>query len=254
MMVRTLQFEEVVRSKSVFGSEIESDPWVAFHGTSSIYEQEVDTHGFGNGKLEFTGDELDSIISIFDWMNWATSAQGNLSVYSRNRVQTGRVFTTYFREEIHRAMGFCSRELAGGETVRIVFQACKDLRRYLRSQRVRAEHMYELKANKNALVPVELPELSRRIAQIEPLEQRARRLVTRYRHGVLYAVRFEASDVDHMTYCIGGIACSMGLPASRIVAKARLKHVFPHYDTWMTGRGDDDLRPGTLVHSILAKQ
>lgn len=131
-----------VHSGELFPSALERDAWVFFHGTSSNHAELIEEQGFTYANHPVCAEDVASISQIFLDMDWVGSDLGGfgvLSAFSKNDLQTGdaRIF---FGETGTRSLLYATQDFAGGEKMRAIRRAWRDLELFLSDNTIREKH------------------------------------------------------------------------------------------------------------------
>ena len=139
----TYEYDEnlLMKEGRLFPSEICDDLWMVYHGTSSIFEQDIDKHGLCWRPNLASKAEVQSIVTIFEKMAWAGRHNGGLPVLKpftlQHDLRTSTIKPIYLAESSLRALTFATYEFAGGETARALRFCLADLHQYLSSPALR---------------------------------------------------------------------------------------------------------------------
>lgn len=236
MSIPTIPFETPTTSwpNHPFPREYATDGFILFHGTSSTQEAGIDANGLIPTESRFRKVDLERLVALFDSIDWVglKSAYGLLTNYSLGYDYAhpqGK--PVYLADGAKYALGYASREFAGGEIARSVRYAFADLRSYVENPSIRAAHIAEDEAER---VPLrQMGEIERKplpnfnpnilrsaLDEMTQVEKAAVEALTEFTHGVVYAVRITPQDLDNME-CGGpmGIKCFQPLGPDRLVAK-----------------------------------
>jgi len=205
---------------NLFGDGIDSDPWVAFHGTSSSLESNIDSEGLDSSHARFSRTELAAVVAIFDRLDWAGEHLGGFPVLKPWSLgfdrSNGERPPLYLAESSHRAALYATQEFAGGEAARALRYAFHDLRRYSEG------FIGEGTADERYWVRSQLEALS-------STECAARQFSEHHAYGVVYAFRLQPSDLPQLTYSTSmGIIASSGLTPDRCLAKLLVPRDWEH--------------------------
>ena len=120
----------------LFSDKTEEDPWVLYHGTSSIAEEKIEAKGLTSLSPSYSIEEVKEVLAIFDGLYWKGSGNYSAAGYSvlksyskdfdYNSDGSKKIF-------FHPTISFvhCSEDFAGGETSRALRYCFKDLGNYL---------------------------------------------------------------------------------------------------------------------------
>jgi hypothetical protein len=210
----------------LFGDQIDFDPWVAFHGTSSAFEAQIDSVGLNSNRALFSKDEIAAVVSVFDRVQWAGEHLGGLVVlkpwslgFDRAPGERPRL---YLAESSHRASLYATRDFCGGEAARALRYAFQDLRRYADGS-----------AGDGTALDREW--VASQIERLGSTEKAAFGPLENHLHGVVYAIRLTPVDVPYLEYnsSMGIIAASV-IPPEKLFAKAVVPAGWQH--AWITDR------------------
>ena len=228
---------ELRECDTLFESDIDQDPWVHYHATSSLYEDRIDAEGLRWTSNVFSAANILDVIRVFRSMNWCgvhTDGYAVLHPFSLLGDFQGKDFKPiYFREDSLHSLLYAERDFAGGESARALRYAIRDLERYLAEESVRAQHLHKQRCNAISLasqgavpgrvVRVDLDWLEEKIKRLRPLRERCDALKENYEHGVVYAVRFARKDIPALSYSnYMGLRCYAPIPPEKIVGKVRI--------------------------------
>ncbi len=234
--VPTFRGLELQECETLFESDIDQDPWVQYHATSSLYEEQIDTEGLQwTGNIFSAADILD-VVRVFRSINWCGVHTGGYAVlgpFSLADFQGEDFKPIYFREYSLRSLLYAERDFAGGETARALRYAIRDLECYLAEESVRDKHLYEQRRSAISLVSqsavpgrvvrVNLNWLEEKIKRLRPLRERCDALKEKYEHGVVYAVRFTRKAIPILSYSSSmGLRCYAPIPCEKVVGKVRV--------------------------------
>jgi hypothetical protein len=217
-----------------FPNEISSDPWILYHGTSSTYEQFIDTNGIDVNDAVITKSEIEAIVSIYDELIWAgTTGRSLLALKSYSlsaNYGANKTKPVFLSESPRHSALFATKDFAGGETVRGAHASIMDLELYLESDEVKSAH--------HEIVRRELRDdpfsrygrarldgtawLRTRVASLESIKLKCEAAIAGWTHGVIYAVRVVESDLPNISYYSPGHGARWDwtIPVSKIVGKA----------------------------------
>jgi hypothetical protein len=256
--------------KDLFSSEIEGNPWVFYHATSSVYEASIESEGLLWKPSVCSQTDLEAIARIYKSINWCGLNRDGYAVIESFSLQgdfrnTGRK-PIFFREYSIRSLHYAGKSWAGGESATAVRNALEDLDAYISDPRIRDQH-YErqrdacIRLVKSGGIPskvikVNLEWLTDRVKELEPLRTRCDSLLHAHRYGIMFAVIFKPEDLAHLEFCpSSGLRCYKPLTPDRIVGKARIfledakLLAGNNAETWMKNpwREED---PAGLLHAL----
>ena len=230
--------ESALEKGEAFPDEVCDDPWVVYHGTSSVSEEEIDLCGFHWRPAVATRSEVGHVVSMFDRMSWAGRSGGGYVVLRPFSLDYdfagGDQKSIFFAECSNRALLYATRGFAGGETARALRFAFTDLEEYLKSPDLRHSHMEDLRqeydhhrglvaAVGNPPAEINLEWLHSELSKLKELRTRCWEAFERYSHGVVYAVRFDERDLGLLKYnSFMGIEALNAILPEKIIAKVRV--------------------------------
>lgn len=225
--------------------ELENDPSIWFHGTTSVSEEAIDTDGF-SGRIHPTiRQDVEAMVKVFKSMNWLggeTGAVSNLTAYSLPRMNPEGRTGTYFRESPFRCVAYTGQAWSGGETIWSLGECFNYLRQYLADEQIREEHLAEQITSfkeayeedsweKPPVIRVDLDWLRRQLEILEPVVKRCCASSIERTHGVIYAVQMTPEDFPWLDHGHApGLSCRKALGPDRIIAKLRLHGEYVDFD------------------------
>lgn len=126
----------------VFAEHSVSGDWIAFHGTSSVNENEIDNTGIHGSQIS-TEKEIADLVSIYKSMNWDGRSSGGFGVlasFTWQRTIGVPVRPVYLSHYAERCLLYSTKGFAGGETARAIRIALEDLVDYTKNEDLRQEH------------------------------------------------------------------------------------------------------------------
>jgi hypothetical protein len=212
--------------------------WIAFHGTSSVFENDIDQNGIESPNM-FNEREICDLVSIFQSMNWRGSSGasfGVLTAFTWSRTMELAIRPVYLSDYPEGCLLYLTKEFAGGETARAIRYAIHELSDYLTNDHVRQEHYnlqqseYEDLASKSAkttpVIKVNLDWLRAKLTDLERLRYEATSLEDQYQWGVVYAVRLSTIDLPRLADGnLQGLQYFGAIPTDRIAAKIRVSNM-----------------------------
>lgn len=243
-----------VETQLLFPEEIEDDGWVLFHGTSSVYEERIDSEGLRPGQGAVTRAHLERLGSIYEglgWCGWDSGGYAVLRGFSMSfdeAVVGGRLFLA---ESSKRAALYASSDFRGGEKVRAVRKSLSELDSILNDRERQAQFVAEHERRiASGAPPWPMPPVLKPIstyevlpwlrARVEALKD-AREVVGAVGHhdyGIVYAVRVpDGGPLHGLHYNPSmGIVAERDLPAAWLLGKVRLP------DHFQVDPGEEDHR------------
>jgi hypothetical protein len=220
-----------VEPNAPFPAEISKNPNVLYHGSSSTYEDEIDSEGLRAGASIFVLEELQEICRLFELLQWSGSTGGSLGVLKPFSIDSDFANAegkpTYLAESSHRACLFASSDFAGGEVARTVRNCFSELYNYVGSEDLRKKHLLELQRQSAELSklgadPPPLPSTDMSLVKdaldrLNPVRERAIQAESSHQHGVVYAISFDQQQQKRL-----GGNISMGLTCFGIIQRDQL--------------------------------
>ncbi len=219
----------------MFAEHSVAGDWIAFHGTSSVSEDEIDKTGIHASQIS-TEKQISDLVSIYRSINWhgrSSGGYGVLASFTWQRTIGVPIRPVYLSNCPERCLLYSTKGFAGGETARAIRIALEDLVGYTENEDLRQEH-YNLQrrecedlvsngANPTPVVQVNLDWLRSKLAELQPLHDKASNLRNEYQWGVLYAVRFSPDDLQWLAD--GGSEGVQGfglIPPEKIAVKVKV--------------------------------
>jgi len=149
--MRELAFEadRVISSGELFCSDIEDDPWIAFHGTTSSFERAIDSQGLVPQAALISKSEIKRVVKVFDAIHWAGRSTAGLAVLKPFSLQhdlaESELKPISFGEISYRASLFATRDFAGGESARALRYSLRDLEAFLSDSQLRESNLKRLR-------------------------------------------------------------------------------------------------------------
>jgi hypothetical protein len=204
------------------------DPWVVYHGTSSVFEQDIEDHGLEPFNRLFDPRDVDRVRDAFENLGWYGSGDSGyivLASYSRDRHRGDRQ-GVYCCSYPNGSLLFSTRGFAGGETALQMRKAFRELERLVSTPRLRDEVRRRLAANPrvHGRDPDDvLASVSALLTELGTLRDKLERLVAGHRYGVVYAVQLRTEHLpflvpDHGT----DLGCRIPIHPDRLVGRARI--------------------------------
>ncbi len=246
-MVTKYEFDPSLLNEKVqlFPDEIENDPWVVYHGTSNIFEPNIDEYGFQWESSMATKEEVSNVVDIFTEMNWGGNDRGALAVLKPFSLEhdfaLGNSKPIYFAESSYRAMLYATHDFAGGETARALRKCIYELETYLHDQNIRDADMEYKMMEYNQLLSlnakagmrpaeIDLKWLESKVEKLSELKNRCANVHLQSEYGVVYAVKFTQKDIDEKSnfdyHASMGLKVFSRIPREKIVGKIYIPHSF----------------------------
>jgi hypothetical protein len=222
--------EALVNKKTWFPPEIESDPWVVYHGTSSVFEESIDRDGIqcGSTHLDEAALICATIIKTTEWYD--DSATTSLTAYSIPRIaQEAPFFCGLFPPK---SLIYTSREFAGGETARalrriipklidVAFENPDFFEKKFEEDRQKCINKAKIGSfTQDKVLKVNLNWLKEKNAVLRKFLPGLVDIHKKHRYGVVYALKLESEDVPLASYgSTGGLMIHKLMPARKCVAK-----------------------------------
>ena len=223
----------------LFPVHIREDPWILYHGTSNLYEERIDSTGLLPKVDHFSLSEIQSVLNIFVELNWdgmpGSGSRSTLEPFTLNYdLSHAKGKPVYLAESANRALVYASAEMAGGEAAYAVRASFRDFDAYLSDATVRQKHFelvrseieYLTRMNASASSIPSLPEgdlawLKYRLHRLNDIRRRADGAFKSFQYGVIYAIRFEESDLTNLEWAGGmGVLAFSPISKPKLVSKA----------------------------------
>jgi hypothetical protein len=229
----------VTASGRLFHTEIDDDSWVMFHGTSGFNAESIECRGFLSRTENVSREHLNRVAAIYEAMKWGGENGGGYAIlkhFSRDHdlADCGRRLV-FFAETSLRALLYATHDFSGGEKLRALRIAIKELESYLNQPDVCERHEAKMSKNFQTLirlnahpseieaakpVMVDLAWLHTELASLADIRSLAEDAYQRHDHGVVYALRMSPSDTEGLSWHSSmGFEAITPIPASKIVAK-----------------------------------
>lgn len=220
----------LIDKRNWFPPEIENDPWVVYHATSSVTEEQIDRDGFQCGSVDLNRVVLLclNIIETTDW--WEDAATATLKAYSFPRIGGEAPFFCALYPQ--RCCLYTRREFAGGETAyalrRIIPKLVQDALENPgffedRFESFRQQCIYEAQKGvptHRKVLKVNLEWLREKAAKLQSFLPDLLDIRDRHRYGVIYALKLDCGDVTSARYdWSDGLRVYKPLPAAKCIAK-----------------------------------
>jgi hypothetical protein len=223
--------QDLARSRHWFPAEIESDPWIVYHGTSSTAENFIDQHGFRCGSTDLNEAAL-LCLTIMETTDFWEGPFGALKAYSLPRIRGAGTPPFFCALYPQRTGLYTTKRFAGGETayalrgvIPELVRVCLDTPEFFakRFEDDRAKCISKAKKfllmNRKVL-QVNASWLNEKASKLQSFLPGLLDLETRHAYGVVYALRVNPEDVPAMSYrWSDGLRIYDVLPRSRCVAK-----------------------------------
>ncbi len=217
----------------LFPPQIAEDSWIAYHGTSAIYEHSIDSEGIQPRSSGASSELVESVKELYRTMCWwgeDTGGYGVLYAFVPHSQWHDR--PVFLAESSYRALLYATSDFAGGEIARGVRRAIADLQRYVGDSEVRQRHAEWLANYSEPKSSFLLPWLQN---EVEGLKERASHCIVPNAEGVVYAVRFSAGDLPHLRlHKSAGLMALRAIPPSQLVAKVRIPASMYGVTWWRT--------------------
>jgi hypothetical protein len=230
--------DRIAGARRLFSDDIDTDLWTMFHGTSGYNAKSIERDGFSFQPDIISHDQIKCVAQVYETMEWAGESGGGYAVlkpFSLDHDFLDGRGLLFFAETSLRGLLYATRGFSGGEKLRALRIAFRDLDSYLGQSEVRKRH--EERMTKNFVpssvfnahptmieaarpVKVDLDWLRNEIENLRDIRQLADTAYLRHDHGVVYALRMSPDDLEGLRWHSSmGIEAAMPIPASKIVAK-----------------------------------
>jgi hypothetical protein len=227
-----------------FPPAIAQDPYVLYHGTSSIHEAEIDRDGLRPSHPQFQREEVAAVARLFQLLSWRGRSAASRAVLEPFSLQhdfsedKGRA--VHFGEGVLCAIQYSAARNAGGEVANALRCSFDDLWAYATDESIRADHrvhiaecvsrLGSLNAHPDSYPQppsIGVEQLVSELGRLEPLRRSARSCERDFTHGVVYAVRFSVDDLpllEHDSFM--GTRCYGPIPPHRLLAKMHVPRAY----------------------------
>ena len=247
MNLYDFESELILKRREIFPDKISEDPWIIYHGTSSIFENDIEINGLHWKAANYDKSDVESVVRIFDFMSWSGHSGGGYPVLYpfslKNDFSASTKKPIFLAESSLRAIWFSTRDNAGGETARAIRYALADLQEYISSEELRETHMsylqhdFEIGAIHSPPSEINLEWLSDELKKLEGLKTRCQEAFENHKFGIVYAIKFNEGDLGMFEYSpSAGISTNSIIPPERIAAKIHIPKEYEHH------HGQDDKR------------
>ena len=206
------------------------DSWVVYHGTSSVFEQDIEDRGLEPFNRLFDPRDVDRVRDAFHDLGWYGSADSGymfLASYSRDR-HRGDGQCVYCCSYPNAGLLFSTREFAGGETARQLRKAFRELERLVSTPDLRDIVRRRLADNPrnrgvNRDPDAALASVSTLLTELAPLRDKLERLVADHKYGIDYAVQLQREYLPFLVSDNGtDLGCRIPIHPDRLVGRARI--------------------------------
>lgn len=119
MTTARLTRSDLRSSERIFSEELKANPWVLFHGTSSMNAAVIEEDGLRWTDALYTPSDLLRMLDICKSMNWEGidwDAYSTLKELSLPRLNIDQTPPVYLNANPWKAASFSAHRIAGGET------------------------------------------------------------------------------------------------------------------------------------------
>jgi hypothetical protein len=236
-------FEEERFSESgrVFPVEIDDDPWMLFHGTSSAYESAIESDGLSGGAGPFGEAAISLVTGVFErlgWFPWNAGGYAPLKSFSQGFDLMGgpglteRRSPLFLAETSHQAALYASDDFLGGEKVRGIRNAIEDARRVLFEPEATAQFLGEYGVDRQARLgdswgfdsgDEAIAWLSDQWEALTAFQPEIQAVRGDGMTGIVYAVKVPRHEITRLAYSgTMGVMAEDVLPPAWVVAKSRI--------------------------------
>jgi hypothetical protein len=238
VIVQKFDPDRVSTRHRLFSDEIDSDPWVMFHGTSGFNAGSIERNGFAFRAELISRHQIQRVANVYERMKWAGENGGGYSIlkpFSLNHDFGSEGGLLFFAETSLRALLYATRDFSGGEKLRALRIAFRDLDSYLSEEDVRRRHQEWMRENFRRLnslnahpsmidaarpVEVDLNWLRNEVAGLKIVHRIAELAYQRHDHGVVYALRMTPNTLESFQWNNSmGIESVTAIPPTKIIAK-----------------------------------
>jgi hypothetical protein len=197
---------DLCHKRTWFTREIEDDPWVVYHGTSSVSEESIERLGFRCGSTGLNHGTL-LCLTIVKTIGWEDVPRGAaLQAYTFPRINSGSLspfFCAFFPQ---RAIAFTCRQYAGGETAYTLREAITGLERLASETPDWFDKRFEEQSNlctsrARRGIPTHTPVYKVNVEWFQckmrvllPQLCELREIYDQHKYGVIYAIKLDRAD------------------------------------------------------------
>lgn len=206
-------------SFDIFPTTISSDPYLVYHGTSSVYSEGIETNGFTIGYLPIAKHKIEALIGAFEILgeksDYDPNAYFQVKFNSPGLLEhyLSKVTTKSFSPISYIAARYASQPLVGGQIIVSISEAALNAKEKLKLMVRTADNIEETIENCDDI-----------LRECELL---------RSAPGVVYAVQISQEVIDGFKATPTGVLLSIvNIPAANIVGKVILPadYVLPRRD------------------------
>lgn len=211
----------------LFPEQIEQDYWIAYHGTSSIFEGQIDTYKLRWTPKVCSKSEIEEMVSVCETMGWAGVSGGGFAVLKPLTLfadfGSSERKPIYLMEHSLLPSTYTMRDFAGRESARSIRYAYADLEQFFKDPNTILQHTNYLEQPYCESREIDLEWLEGRVCSFQDFYEGSVNALEQHKYGVVYAVRFCHADLESLRYCNSmGIRCFFDIAPERLVAKARM--------------------------------
>ena len=242
-----------------FPPEIENDPWVVYHGTSSVFEEKIERSGLQCGSLHLNEAVLRcaTLIKTTEW--YEDAAAFSLVAFSCPRITSAPHF--YCALFPQRASLYTRRMFAGGESAyalrRIITKLVESSKNNMeffdsRFRKLCQESIEKAKRGmptNDKILKVNIEWFNEKVAKLKEFLPQLVEVYNQHSYGVIYALKIEPEDVAAAIYLHNdGFRVYKPIPHAKCIAKLIIHgehelsaHTNPAWDDINYWREETDL-------------
>jgi hypothetical protein len=172
---------------------IDNDDNFLYHGSSNISEDCIEKLKY-NQFCHFKKEEIDSIIDLYKKINWYGSPGGGFQVLSTFSISDfeNNLKPLFLANQYNRCLLYAHKDFAGGELVRSIFYAIKDLNNYIDNDNIRNEHKKFIEDNfqyNQILYDVNLEVLKEEVKNLNDIYQKSIDIRNLFEYGIIYCFK-----------------------------------------------------------------
>jgi hypothetical protein len=220
----------LAEEQSWFPPEIENDPWVVYHGTSSVFEEKIEQSGIQCGSLHLNDAILRcaTLIKTTEW--YEDNATASLVAFSFPRIISAPHF--YCALFPQRASLYTRRMFAGGESAyflrRIIPKLVETSKNNLEFFDSRFKKLMDnciKKARRgmpthDKVLKVNIEWFKKSVDELNASLPKLLEIERQHRYGVIYAIKLDPEDVAAARYFHNdGFRVYKPIPHSKCIAK-----------------------------------
>jgi hypothetical protein len=186
--------DEFYNSLNVFTKEIDTDPYLLFHGTNMLYYDSICEHGLdASSNLLFSKNNVSEVVSFFEKIGWEGYRVGRglavLKPFSLDFDYSNRDKKSVFLGELPiRSLLYATSDYIGGETCRALRACLEDLVTLQNSP----DDLQRLAVDKDVITTF--------LAGVEDIFQKVKQQENEISSGVVLVIKVPQTKYDQLEY------------------------------------------------------